>query len=492
MSYLDLSIREIHEALLNKKVSILDLTKEAISRAKKDTNNAFECILEKEALEKATKLNDTIIPKDNYFYGIPYVAKDNFSTKDIETTGGSNILVGYMPLFDATVIKYLNEAGAILIGKTTLDELAMGGTGTSGHKGKTFNPYDPSHTHMIGGSSCGSAAAVADGIVPFALGSDTGDSVRKPASNSALVGMKPTWGLISRYGLFPFAPSLDHVAYFTRNVEDSALLLNLLSKHDDNDETNSFKTRDDYFKELNSNVKGKKIAVIKEIRESITDKEMNKKFNESLEFLKNEGAIVEEVSMNKDLLTSIFPTYFVISCAEATSNNANLDGIKFGPNYGGKTYQDVMYNARTKGFSGLIKRRFVIGSYSLMSENQHDLFLRAQKARHLIVDAFNEVFKKYDCIYLLAAPNVAPKFDEASDRLNNEYLIADNYLAFGNFGGYPSMTIPLGFKNGLPYGANITSKPYDEKSVFNLALNLEKFTHLADVSFLNYKDKEEK
>ncbi len=492
MSYLDLSIREIHEALLNKKVTILDLTKEAIRRAKADTNNAFECILEKEAINKATELSKKEIPADNYFYGIPYVAKDNFSTKDIETTASSNILVGYVPLFDATVIKYLNEAGAILIAKTTMDELAMGGTGTSGHKGNTFNPYDKSHTHMIGGSSCGSAAAVSASIVPFALGSDTGDSVRKPASHSALVGMKPTWGLISRFGLFPFAPSLDHVAYFTRNVSDSALLLNLLSKHDDNDETNSFKERDDYYKELNSNVKGKKIAVIKEIRNSITDPVMNKKFNESLEYLKKEGAIVEEVSINKDLLTSIFPTYFVISCAEATSNNANLDGIKFGPNYGGKTYQEVMYNARTKGFSGLIKRRFVIGSYSLMSENQHDLFLRAQKARHLIVDAFNEVFKKYDAIYLLASPQTAPKFNEASDRLNNDYLIADNYLAYGNFGGFPSITIPLGFKDGLPFGANITSKPYDEKDVFNLALSLEKFTNLSEVSVLNYKDKEGK
>jgi len=492
MSYLDLSIREIHNALLLKKVTIVELVKEALERAKKDDNNAFECILEKEALEKAIELSKKEIPNENYFYGIPYVAKDNFSTKGVETTGSSNVLSGYVPLFDATVIKYLNDAGAILIAKTTLDELAMGGTGTSGHKGKTFNPYDESHTHMIGGSSCGSAAAVSAAIVPFALGSDTGDSVRKPASNSALVGMKPTWGLISRFGLFPFAPSMDHVAYFTRNVSDSALLLNLLSKHDDNDETNSYKKRDDYFGDLKGDVKGKKIAVVKEIRNSITDEEMNKKYNDSLEFLKNAGAIVEEVSINKDLLTSIFPTYFIISCAEATSNNANLDGVKFGPNYGGKTYQEVMYNARTKGFSGLIKRRFVIGSYSLMSENQHDLFLRAQKARHLIVDAFNEVFKTYDAIYLLAAPSPASKFDEASDRLNNDYLIADNYLAYGNFGGFPSITIPLGFKNGLPYGGNITSKPFDEKDVFDLALKLESFTKLSDVSCLNYKEKEAK
>lgn len=477
----------MHEALLNKKVTILDLVKEAISRAKKDTNNVFEIILEEEAIKEAVELDKHEVPKDNYFYGIPFVAKDNFSTKDIESTGGSNILKGYIPLFDATVIKYLKDAKAILIGKTTLDELAMGGSGTSGHKGLTFNPYDKTHTHMIGGSSCGSAAAVASSIVPFALGSDTGDSVRKPASFSALVGMKPTWGLISRFGLFPFAPSLDHVAYFTRNVKDSALLLNLLSKHDDNDETNSYKVREDYFKEITNNIKGKKIAIVKEIRDSITDPEMIIKFNNSLEYLKKEGALIEEVSINKDLLTSIFPTYFIISCAEATSNNANLDGIKFGPNYGGNTYQEVMHNARTKGFSGLIKRRFVIGSYALMSENQHDLFLRAQKARHLIVDAFNEVFKKYDAIYLLAAPGVAPKFDSKNDRLSSEYLIADNYLAYGNFGGFPSITIPLGFKNDLPYGANITSKPFDEMSVFDIAYSLEGFTKLSDVSVLNYK-----
>lgn len=239
-----------------------------------------------QALEKAKLEDEKGIEKDNYFYGIPYVAKDNFSTRDIESTASSNILNGYIPLFDATVIKYLNDAGAILIAKATLDELAMGGTGTSGHKGITYNPYDEKHGHMIGGSSCGSAVAVSAGIVPFALGSDTGDSVRKPASNAGLVGFKPTWGLISRFGLFPFAPSMDHVAYFTKSVEESALALNLLAKHDDNDATNSYKVRPDYFKNLNKNISGKKIAIIKEIYEAISDDVLNKKFNDSLEYLK--------------------------------------------------------------------------------------------------------------------------------------------------------------------------------------------------------------
>ncbi len=489
MSYLDKTIFEIHEALVKKEITIVELTKEALKRAHENKDNAFEIILDDLALKKAKEEDEKGIEKDNYFYGIPYVAKDNFSTKDIESTGSSNILKGYIPLFDATVIKYLNDAGAILIAKATLDELAMGGTGTSGHKGITYNPYDKNHEYMIGGSSCGSAVSVSAGIVPFALGSDTGDSVRKPASNAGLVGFKPTWGLISRYGLFPFAPSMDHVAYFTKSVEESALALNVLSKHDDNDATNSYKVRPDYFKDLNKNINGKKIAVIKEIYEAVTDETLNKKFNDSLEYLKKQGATIDFVSIDKDLLTSIFPAYFIISCAEATSNNANLDGIKFGPNYGGKTYQEVMYNARTKGFSPLIKRRFVIGSYSLMSANQHDLFLRAQKARRLIVNAFNKVFENYDAIYLLASPKVAPKFGEDSDKLSSTYLIADNYLAFGNFGGYPSITIPLGFKDGMPFGGNITSKPFDEESVFDIALSLEDFTGLKGLDINNKEGK---
>jgi aspartyl-tRNA(Asn)/glutamyl-tRNA(Gln) amidotransferase subunit A len=491
MNYLDKTIVEIHEALLSKKVSVLELTKEALKRAHENSDNAFELILDESAIKKATELDKLPVPKDNYFFGIPYVAKDSFSTKGIETTGSSNILNGYIPLFDATVIKYLNDANAVLVAKATLDELAMGGTGTTGHKGITYNPYDASHEHMVGGSSCGSAVSVAAGVVPFSLGSDTGDSVRKPANNVGLVGMKPTWGLISRYGLFPFAPSLDHVGYFTKSVEDSALALNLLSKRDDNDATNTYHKRDDYFKEVSKDIKGKKIAVIKEISTSIKDPVLAKKFDESIEFLKGKGAVVDMVSMDATLLSTIYPAYFIISCAEATSNNANLDGIKFGPNYGGNTYQEVMYNSRTRGFSPLIKRRFVIGSYSLMSDNQHDLFLRAQKARHMIVDAFNEVFKKYDAIYLLAAPKTAPKFNEASDKLSDTYLLADNYLAFGNFGGFPSMTLPLGFKDGMPFGVNITSKPFDEKDVFDIGLALEDFTNLKGLD-INMKHGEDK
>lgn len=481
MNILDRSIIEIHNALINKETTPLILVKEALKRAKENKDNAFEIILEDSALEEAKKLEGLDCPKDLLMWGIPYVAKDNFSTKDIETTASSNILNGYVPLFDATVIKLLKENGAILIGKATLDELAMGGTGTTGHKGITYNPYDKKHEHLIGGSSCGSAVSVCSGIVPFALGSDTGDSVRKPASNAGLVGLKPTWGLISRFGLFPFAPSLDHVAYFTRNVDDSAAMLNVLAKKDLNDSTCSLKDREENYLSFNSSLNGKKIAVIKEVIDSIDDKDIMYAFNKTVQKMKEKGAIVEYVSIDKKLLQSIYPSYIVISCAEATSNNANLDGIKFGPYYDGKTYQEVMSNARTKGFSPLIKRRFVIGSYSLMSENQEEVFLKAQKIRHLVVNRVNEIFKSYDVIYIPASPSCAPLINGASDKLSSTYLIADNILAIGNFGGYPSITLPLGFKNNLPFGANLTSKPFSEINLFGIAKGIENITGLKDL-----------
>lgn len=487
MNYLDLTIEEIHNALLKGEVTPLELTKEAIKRAKENKDNAFELIIEDEAIKRAEELSKQEVPVDNYFFGIPYVAKDNISTKGFETNASSDILKGYVPLFDATVIKLLNDSGAILIGKATLDELAMGGTGTSGHLGVTYNPYDPSHTRIVGGSSCGSAVACSDAIVPFALGSDTGDSVRKPASYAGLVGLKPTWGLISRFGLFPFAPSMDHIGFFTRSVKDSAIALDLLAQHDDNDSTSANKEKVNYINNLNSDIKGKHIAVIRGIIESTKNVNILNAFNNLIEKLKNDGAIVDFVDFDINLLRSIYPTYMVISCAESTSNNANLDGIKFGPYRGGKTYQEVIYNARTNGFSPLIKRRFVLGSYSLMRENQDELFLRAQKSRRLIVNRCNEIFKDYDAIVLPAAPSVAKKIDGHDEEVSLDYAIADNWLALGNFGGFPSITLPLGFENDLPFGVNVTTKPFDELNMFDIALNIENKTGYKGLSYPRYK-----
>lgn len=478
MSYLDLTLEDLHQGIISGKVLPEDLVKEAIDRCKKDTHNAFEYICEKEALESVKNLDFS--KKDSPLFGVPVVVKDNFSTKDIPTSASSNILNGYVPIFDSEAVSRLKNAGAIIIAKTTLDELAMGGTGTTGHKGVSSNPWNDKY--QIGGSSCGSAICVCSGIVPFALGSDTGDSVRKPASFGGMVGLKPTWGRISRFGLFPFAVSLDHVGYFTRSVKDSALALNLLAGRDEKDATSSLVKVDDYISNIDNSIKGKKIAVINGVINSIKNKEILSSFNKSLEALKNEGAIVDFVDIDENLLLAVYPTYIIISCAEATSNNSNLDGIKFGARQPGDLYEDIIINTRTKGFSELIKRRFVIGSYSLLKENREELFTRAQKCRRLIVNAINDIYKNYDAIYLPAAPSVAPELGKSGgDKLSEEYLIADNWMAIGNFGGYPSITLPIGFENGLPFGANLMCKPFEEAKLFNIAKKIEDHTGLKNI-----------
>lgn len=486
--YLGKTIEELHELLVSKKVTPLELTKEAIDALKNDTTNAIETICEKEALDFAKTLVEPEV--DNLLWGIPYISKDNFSTKGILTTGSSNILKDYVPVFDATVIKKLKEKKAVLICKSTLDELAMGGSGMTGHKGITYNPYDPSHTYRIGGSSCGSASLCAQGIAPLALGSDTGDSVRKPATFSGLVGLKPTWGRISRFGLFPFAPSLDHVGYFTRSVKDSALVLEVLAGSDiEHDATSSTREVENYYSLVDGNIKGKKIAYIKEINKGIKDQVIKDRFDYCLDLLRKNGAIVEEVSLDRSLLASLYPVYMIISCAEATSNNANLDGIKFGPRIGEETsYQEVMMKARTAGFGELIKRRFVIGSYSLLRENQSVLFERAQKVRHLLVDKVNDILKEYDAFIAPCSGRVKSEFVENSDNVTDEIdidkMIIENHLGIANFAGLPSLSIPVGIDNGFPFDFNITGRAFEEVNVFNIAYALENELNLKNLSVI--------
>lgn len=479
-NYLDMTILEIHEALLNNKVTPLELVKIALSRAKQDTNNAFEYISEKEALEMVAHLDEA--KKSNLLWGIPFVLKDNFSTKDIPTTGSSNILDGYKPVFNSEVYQRLIDQGAILIGKTTLDELGMGGTGSSGHLGKTFNPWDKKHQHQVGGSSCGSASATCSGIVPLGIGSDTGDSVRKPASNAGLVGFKPTWGLISRYGLIPFAQSLDHVAYFTRSVKDSALVLDILQGRDEKDATSASKPLINHLDNITSNINGKRIAVIDEILESVSNQTIKATFLNTLDALKAKGAIINHVSLDKKICDLIYPTYIIISGAESSSNNANLNGISFGSRTDGKTYEEMVKNTRTTGFSEKSKRRMTIGGFVLRKENYDDLYVKAQKIRHLIVNKVNEILKDNDIIYLPASSDIAPIFDDVEKPiLSNQQTVVDNHLVLGNFAGLPSLTLPIGFDKGLPFGANFMGKAFDEITVFDFSLALEDITGLKNL-----------
>lgn len=464
MSFLDKSLLEMLSLLKNNKIDPLVLVDETINKAHKyqTVYNPF-----------VTIIDNPLINKNAPFYGVPYVIKDNFSTKGILTTGSSRLLGDYIPVFDSTVVKKLKDLGATLIGKTVLDELAMGGNGTNGHTGIVYNPYDPTLNTLSGGSSAGSAVAVALGIVPFSIGSDTGDSVRKPAAFCGVVGFKPTYGKISRYGLFPFATSLDHVAYFTRNVKDSAFLLNHLQGKDELDSTSLDIEASDYLNNIDDNLQGKKIAIISEVIKYIEDKDVLKSLEKTIKIYENAGVIVDYVSMDEKLLHSIYSVYMILTCAEATSNTANLDGIKFGIREDGDNYLDVIKNTRTNGFSDFSKKRLILGNYVLLKENQEELFLKAQKARRLIVDATNKILSDYDAIMLPASCGPAPSFNQKKDLLSSQYLVVENHLALANFAGLPSLTLPFGFKGNLPLGVNLTSKALDEQTLFNLTSYLE-------------------
>lgn len=473
MHYLDLSLEEIHQALMNHQVTVEELVKESLNRAKKlqKESNAFVTILEKEALLQAQNYQKTI-DADNLFYGIPIAIKDNFSTLNIKSTGSSNILNNYVPIFESTVTQKLKDAKTINIGKTVLDELAMGGSGCTGNTGVVKNPLD--FNRLIGGSSAGSCAAVAAHVVPFALGSDTGDSVRKPASFGGIVGFKPTWGKLSRYGLFSFAPSLDTVAYFTRNVKDSAYAFDLLNGYDNKDFTSCNRQSEKIYKTIDGNVKGKKIAILKEIYETISNPIVKEKFDAFFQQCLSIGLQVDFISIDKKLYNTIYPTYMILSCAEATSNNANLDGINFGNTQSGQSVDEVVIHTRTKGFSELIKRRFVLGSYILSKENQEKLFIKAKKLRRLIVEDMNRIFNEYDAVMLPASKDIAPLFEgEDLDRLSDEYLLLENHMAIGNFGGFPSITIPCIQNQGLPIGINLTAAAYHDQELLNIAYALE-------------------
>ena len=460
-------IDDIRNGLDSGKVTSDKLFEEAVNKAYKyqDVYNSFATIMDK----KDEVCSNSILS------GIPYALKDNISTKGILTTASSNILKDYIPLYDATIYKKLKNSGAVLMGKTVLDELAMGGTGTTGHTGIVRNPWNKDR--MIGGSSAGSAASVALGIVPFAIGSDTGDSIRKPAAYGGIVGYKPTYGRISRYGLFSFASSLDHVGVFARSVKDVSYVMDVVKGHDDKDMTSLPDEDVSYASELDNDVSGKKLFYIKEAIEIDNGnnelKEIISNFKSVLEKCKELGMIVEEVSFDKELLEAIYPVYNVISCAEATSNNSNLTGIPFGNRVDGKNVNDIMMNTRTNGFSELIKRRFVIGSYVLQKENQERLFLNACRVRRLIVNRMNELFEKYDGLIMPTSGNIAPLFDDASDKLSDEYLILGNHLVIGNFGGFPSISIPSGFVNDMPVSVNITGRAKEDSLVLNMANKVE-------------------
>ena len=376
MKYMNKSIEELHELLKSGEVTSKELIEESLklSHEVEEKYNAFVTILDD---AKETEVTDNLLS------GIPYGLKDNYSTKGVLSTGSSNTLKDYVPFFNATAVEKLNKAGAVYVNKTAMDEFGMGGTGTTCHTGIVLNPWDK--TRMCAGSSAGSACAVAAGVYPYATGTDTGDSIRKPAAYCGIVGYKPTYGMISRYGVFPFASSLDHLGVLTRSVKDAAIVVDNMKGIDKNDMTSWDSSNIHLYDSLDGNVKGKKLCYIKEICDineyDNPSDELKEHFNNFFKVLdkaKELGIEVEEVSINRTLLNALASVYVVISCAEATSNMSNLTGIIFGPRSEGfDNWIDMVKDYRTKGFSSLIKRRFVIGSYVLQSENQDRYFRNA-------------------------------------------------------------------------------------------------------------------
>ena len=472
------SIEELHDLIVNDKINIDEYYHDLFKEAEFQQNrlNAFVTITKDNALNniKDIKIND-----DEILKGIPGVFKDNFNTKGIKTTASSKMLEDYVPVYNATVVEKLFDKGISLIGKSSMDELAMGGTNKSALTGPVLNPWDS--TRIAGGSSGGSAALVGSGVVPFALGSDTGDSIRKPAGFCGVVGFKPTWGRISRFGVIPYASSLDHVGAFTRNVRDMAIVTEALAGHDKRDMTSSTRDVPHYLQELNSDIKGMKIAVLKTISNEIRNVEIKNNFNHVVETFKQLGAIVEEVEIPVYLAKAILPTYTIIANSEATSNHSCLDGIKYGDRQPGSSTDEVMIDSRTDGFGAHIKRRFILGNIALATENQERMFRKAQRVRRLIVEEMNKIYDNYDIILTPNGGGIAPKLDEANDdRLSDEYLILENHLALGNFAGTPSISIPSGFCEGMPIAVNIMGRLFEEQTVFNVAYALEQALGLAN------------
>lgn len=438
-------------------------------------DSALNCY--EKVLKAHEKLNCVVTGVKPLKDGIAIALKDNVSTKGILTTASCKILDNYVPVYNATIVDKLEANGFVTVCKASMDELAMGGTNLTALTGPVKNPYDL--TRISGGSSGGSAVLVASGALSCAIGSDTGDSIRKPASFCGVVGVKPTYGRISRYGIIPYASSLDHVGYFTTCIDDATKLLEVLAGRDDKDMTSSCLPVPNYSQLCNGDVKGKKILVFKNVVDAISNEEVKKCFSKVIDNLKQDGAIVKEVYFNETLMKAILPTYYIIANAEATANHSNLDGINFGQRVDGGSIEEIMINSRSAGFGPWIKKRFIIGSYALFEENQDRILKKAHKIRRLIVDEVMKELKDADILIAPAAPGIAPKIEGTStDELSEEYLVADNHMVIENFAGLPSLTLPMGFVDNMPVGVNVSANPFKEDVMFNVAKAIENKTGL--------------
>ncbi|WP_220751073.1 Asp-tRNA(Asn)/Glu-tRNA(Gln) amidotransferase subunit GatA [Apilactobacillus xinyiensis] len=475
MNLLNKNIAEIHESLVNGDITAEQLTTEVIKNAKnnEDKIGAFITINEEQAIAEAKKVDEKGIDPDNLLSGIPVALKDNLLTKDILTTAGSKMLYNFKPIIDATVVKKLSDLGTISIGKTNMDEFAMGGSTETSAMKITKNPWNL--TKVPGGSSGGSAAAVAAGDVLAALGSDTGGSIRQPASFNGIVGMKPTYGRVSRWGLIAFASSFDQVGPLTKNVYDNALLLNAISGHDEHDMTSSDQKVPDFTKNIKSGVKGMKIGLPKEYLGEGIDEDVKQAILKAADVYRELGAEVEEVSLphNKYGVAA----YYIIAPSEASSNLQRFDGIRYGYRAkDAKNLEELYVKSRSEGFGDEVKRRIMLGTYSLSAGSYDAYFKKAAEIRTLIINDFKKVFNDYDLIMTPTTPTPAFGIGEENDDPLTMYM-NDALTIPANMAGIPGMSVPAGFsKDGMPIGMQLLARHFDEESIYKAGYAFEQNT----------------
>ena len=474
MEIIDLTVHELQEKLKNKEITVEEITKAYVDRIKEKEGDvqAFVNILTDEALEQSKAIQKDIeagkITGD--FAGIPIGIKDNMCTKGVKTTCSSKMLENFVAPYDATVVEKLNSEHLIDLGKLNMDEFAMGASTEYSAFKKTKNPWNLNT--VPGGSSGGSAAAVAAGMVPWALGSDTGGSIRQPAAFCGVVGLKPTYGLVSRYGLVAFASSLDQIGPITKDVRDSAMLLNLIAGHDEKDTTSENVPKKDYTKALKNDVKGLKIGIPKQYYGEGINSEVKEKLEEAIETYKKLGATVEEFSL--DIADYALATYYIIACAEASSNLGRFDGIRYGyrtTNY--TNLKDIYRNSRSEGFGPEVKRRIILGTYVLSSGYYDAYYKKAQQVRTLVKKEFDEAFKKYDVLLTPTSPTVAFEIGTKSSNPLEMYL-ADICTVPVNIAGLPGISVPCGVDSkGMPIGMQLIGNRFEEEKILNAAYTFE-------------------
>ncbi len=475
MELYQLTAHELRDKIKSKEISSVEATKSVLGRidSVEDKVESYITVLGDEALIQAAEIDAKIAKGEEVgaLAGVPCAIKDNMCTKGVLTTCASKMLHNFKPPYNATVVEKLNAAGTVTLGKVNMDEFAMGSSTENSYFKKTKNPYDL--TKVPGGSSGGSAACVAADEAPFSLGSDTGGSIRQPASLCGCVGLKPTYGSVSRYGLIAFASSLDQIGPLSKDVQDAAMVMDVIAGHDERDSTSVNISHPCYEKALTGDVKGLKIGIPEEYIGEGIDSEVASAVYAAIENMKALGAEAE--SMHLPMNKYALPAYYMISSAEASSNLARFDGVKYG--YRAEQFDDLvdMYcQSRSEGFGAEVKRRIMIGTYALSSGYYDAYYKKAQQVRTMIMNDFGKAFEKYDVLITPSSPTTAFGIGERTTDPLKMYL-ADICTVSVNIGGLPAIVIPCGYdKNGLPIGLQIIGKPFGEATILNAAYALEK------------------